>query len=408
MNWSIKVHHLLFDKKIRAFALSVDLPIGEYLKLVERHLNNLDIQRGKMLAQKKDIYGRLISDLKDGTVIPPISLALSTSSDVLSFLSVEKLKKNISVKSANYTELEETLNAHLEKGDLNILDGLQRTYCLLSVVDDIHKNPQALKKFNESPIRAEIWLHITTNGLLYKILVLNTGQVKMSLRHQIEILFMPLQEDIINIAKSIEDVDLMFSTYKQQQPSKGLYNYKFGNIVEAFTVFSTGNPIADKTNIVVEELEKMDVLEDLERTKFEKKNIELFTRFLLLLDEILWKYYKEPILDDEGKKLLLTSRDELMNSAPFISGFFAAVGKCRKDKESLRRLDRGRQYLMKILTQSKQNPLNLKIMSQILIVERDRAKRWGEEQRRFFYEAFRELFLSRPDNLLDIWRKAAR
>jgi len=404
MSLGIRVVDILCDNKVNACSIGVELPIKTYLDLVRDYLNNLDIQRGKMLVKKKDIYRRLIDDLTKGTVIPPISLALSQDREILDKISKDKLKED----KISLREIERILNDLLSPGKLNILDGLQRTYCFLEVESELKKEhePEKLEKFYNSKIRAEIWIHIYANGLLYKILVLNTGQVKMSLRHQIEILHTPLRDEIICIAKDTYKKDITFSTYKTQEPTKGVHKYKFANVVEAFTCFSTGNPNVEKTNIVVDELNKMNILEDLDKNNFEDKNINLFVRFLLLLDEVLWKYYKEPIKDEE-EKLSFTSRDDLMNSAPFLSGFFAAIGESRKLKD-LEAIEYAKTYFTNLLKKDEEDPLRLKIMSKILSAEKEKAKRWGAEQRDFFYKAFDKFLTRGLNDFSNVWELAAK
>lgn len=400
----IEVLDVLKDEKIQAYTIGIKIKIERYLTLVEGYLNNLDIQRGKMIARKKDVYGRLIEDLKQGTILPQISLAISQESKVLKKIPKEALE------TMNLKSIEEILNANLSPGDLNILDGLQRTYCFLNVKEDLQKEElEKLNKFNSLKIRAEIWIHICTNALLYKILVLNTGQVKMSLRHQIEILHMPLKEEIENIAKSKHEKKIYFSTYKEQKPVKGLYRYKFANIVEAFTSFSTGEYDIDKTSMVIEELNRMDILNELDKTKLIPRNIETIVEFLILLDEVLYKYYEEPIKSEEGEVIPFSSRDALMNSSPFLSGFFAALGKNNKDNKKSR-IDHLKRFLNTLNNtvegKIQDDPLKLDLMNKILIEKKERTKKWGEEQRRFFFSAFREFMHDESEDFIDAWKSA--
>ena len=56
MSQDIKVVDILWDNKVNACSIGVEFSIETYLSLVRDYLNNLDIQRGKMLVKKKDIY----------------------------------------------------------------------------------------------------------------------------------------------------------------------------------------------------------------------------------------------------------------------------------------------------------------------------------------------------------------
>lgn len=399
MNNKIRVFDLEEDKKVSGKCLLIDITIGDYVELIQNNLENLPLQRGKVISRKSDVYKRLQEDLKNNTIMPPLSLVVS------------KKFSNIIKDIRDIRKLEQTINEKIDNESLSILDGLQRTYCILNVIDDLKDKPEKLKRFKNSRIRAELWYSIETGALLYKILVLNTGQFKMSMRHQLEILYMPLKETISNIAEERGIEDMRFSTYKAPSPSKKPYQYSFGNIVEALTAFNTRDPIVDKTNIVVTELERMRFIE--ERSNKLKlgsdDDIEQFSNLLFSLDEKFWKKYRERMTesDDSGNEKLLewTSRNDFMNSAPFLSGFFASCGNSRnKNNENYG----GRKNkLFRIFDENTEDPLKLRILSDILEDEKARSKKLGITLRNFFFHGFNEFFEGENDFEM-IWRRATQ
>lgn len=396
-NYRIKVFDLKEDKKVGGKCLLIDITIGDYVELIQNNLENLPIQRGKVISRKRDVYNRLRKDLEDGTIMPPLSLVASKElSDIIK--DIKDTKK-----------LEDIINDKINKKSLSILDGLQRTYCILNAIDDLKDKPEKLKYFKSSRIRAELWYYIKTNALLYKILVLNTGQFKMSMRHQLEILYMPLEEAISNIAKEREIEGIRFSTYKDPSTSKEPYKYSFSNIVEALTAFNTRDPIVDKTNIVVTELERMRFIEEHSDTSklCSDEGIEEFSNLLFNLDEKLWEKYRERIKesDDFGnvKSLEWTSRSDFMNSAPFLSGFFASCGNFRNKYNE--KYESRKSEFFRIFDENTEDPLKLRILSDILEDEKARSKKFGITLRNFFFCGFNEFFRDENDFEM-IWQRA--
>jgi len=396
----IKVLSYIYDGKVDAISVLAEFSIEKYLSLVRNSLENLEIQRGRIISKKKEIYRRLIEDLKKGTVIPPISLALSPKSLANVLPDLEKFK-SYKVEIEN---LEKILNTYLREGSLNILDGLQRTYCLLNVEDDLKDNEESLRKFYKSRLRTEIWMFIKTPALLYKMIVLNTGQVKMSLRHQIEILNMPLKDEMEKLAR-FEGKNIRFYRYTDSKTPRELYEYKLSTVIEAFTAFNIGKPDPNKVDIVIDELDKLELLSKLEKKDFEEEDLKLFVRLLLLLDEVLTEYYNKVEENSEENSISeLFSRNKLMNSAPFLSGFFGAVG-YQLNMQKKERIT----FLMNYLKELKKkieskDPLCFGELARIFSERKSRTKKWGLEQRRLFYELFNKFMTEQPASFCEIVR----
>ena len=137
----IKVLDISYDDRIDAHSILTEITYKDYINLISHSLskeNLLDIQRDKMITQKKHIYRRLTEDLKIGTIIPPISLVLleNETDNKFSFINNDNISSNETIE-----ETENILNESKNK-ELSILDGLQRTYCLLIAKEQIEKNAQ--------------------------------------------------------------------------------------------------------------------------------------------------------------------------------------------------------------------------------------------------------------------------
>jgi hypothetical protein len=396
----IKVFDLKLDKKVNAKNLLIDITISDYIELIKKNIKELDIQRGKIISGQQ-VYKRLINDLLESTIIPPLSLVIKEDSDVFN-----AIKDDEDIQS-----IQNKLNEKIKPGDLSILDGLQRTYCILEIVEK-HKEEYEKNNIGNLRIRAEVWYDINSTAILYKMLVLNTGQVKMSMKHQIEILNIPLKEAIIKYARE-KGKEVFFSTYKNPDETDSVFKYKLSNVVEGFTAFLTRNPIVDKTNEVVKDLERMKFIEEHSSIQSisENKEIKEFADLLLKLDEGLSNKYKNGLddtesLDDtereEKSKIKWTSRNELMGSAPVISGIFAAFGWAFTKVNSYE--NRKSQFFNILSQPNQEDPLALRIAGKILEDRKKRSKKFGDDTRKFFFEGFKEFFNS-GENFVDIWPK---
>lgn len=75
-----------------------------------------------------------------------------------------------------------------QENTVDILDGLQRTY----IISDLKS--EGVEFNNKQELLLEFWLESDISKLIYRMIVLNSGQKAMSMRHQVELLFMSLQE----------------------------------------------------------------------------------------------------------------------------------------------------------------------------------------------------------------------
>ena len=88
---------------------------------------------------------------------------------------------------------------------------------------NIETDPDILKNL----IRVEIYLGLNKEGVLYRMLTLNTGQTPMSLRHQIEIIY----SDLIN--KSNSSIFKLIKDTENENTKKIGY-YKFSDAIDSF------------------------------------------------------------------------------------------------------------------------------------------------------------------------------
>ncbi|MCB8427651.1 hypothetical protein KGG53_15390, partial [Klebsiella pneumoniae] len=159
----------LRDVRSSCWSIMVTVSAKDYLELVEASYANdggLDGQRPAIKSKTGlKIRSRLVRDIKDGAVIPPVVIGVVCSKSDCDRLS--------EVENSNEL-IAEIQNKMLQ---VSIIDGMQRT--------------TALKEANaqDSLVRVEIWLSEKVDTLIYRMLVLNTGKVPWDLKRQLDVLY---------------------------------------------------------------------------------------------------------------------------------------------------------------------------------------------------------------------------
>ncbi|RML25886.1 hypothetical protein [Pseudomonas savastanoi] len=210
----MKIASHLYDARIEASNVLVEVSISEYEALIKNVLKNNIFQR-KRVRSSKTVYALLKHDLMRECVIPPVVLALTSGAEKYDEKAEEKLISQIQENSDN----------------LVILDGLQRTHTILDLLDDLRSNKDeaGIKKLENARLRVEIYIGLNRLGILYRMLTLNTGQTPMSLRQQIEILYLDY------LGTSIQGVELVREADGKAANKHNQYNFK--DVIEGFNAY---------------------------------------------------------------------------------------------------------------------------------------------------------------------------
>lgn len=279
------------DFRTETNILYAQININEYLELVGKDFDRFEIQRKR---EKHKGYSRLKRDIEKGTLIPTITLAIEPSS----------VKKFISfIEHRDTAKIVEMLISLTEK--IYILDGLQRTY----IISDI----KSKMTFNEGQkLLLEIWFEEDIKHLIYRLIVLNSGQKPMSMRHQIELLFITMKETLIT---KVEGLKILQE--KNEESRVKAMEFPFERLVTSYKSYLTKSPEVDKDNIVAERMIESDMLDSDEEFLSESffKFISILEKYCLL-DEQLYRIYSG------------SSQSKYKNwlaDANVIQSFFAAV-----------------------------------------------------------------------------------
>ncbi|MEK6983998.1 MAG: hypothetical protein AABX33_05470 [Nanoarchaeota archaeon] len=208
----MKVISKFMDNRINARNYLIEIEIKEYLTLAKKILEKNEYQR-KRVKSSNTIYSLLKEDLKKGCLIPPIVLASS--------------KENVTGEEIT----EEMLKEELKEGNFLILDGLQRTYTLLDLEKELlmSQDNELLEQVTKRKLRIEIYYGINRLGVLYRMLTLNTGQTQVSLRHQIEILYLDYLQSDVGRIKLLREID--------EEVTTEIGKYRFKDVVEGFNSY---------------------------------------------------------------------------------------------------------------------------------------------------------------------------
>ncbi|PTU74974.1 hypothetical protein [Pseudomonas mangrovi] len=361
----MEIKSTLEDSKVSAKSVLIEIKIKDYLQLAKLIYKKNDFQR-KRVRSSKSVYSLLKSDILQGCVFPPIVLAYTKQAGTLE----KDLSKAINEDSANFV----------------LLDGLQRSITLMEIEQETMDSPTIQKAFLERKIRCEIYEGINKIGILYRMLTLNTGQTAMSVRHQIEIMYLDFLDTPIDGVTLVREVD----GARARNPS----SYNFKDAIEGF------NSYLERSESPLDRGDILDNISSLENLAKENNGKDIFRDFISAWNKFMLKIsdldIKYPALDnfDEDNDSPNASRiwgatgTQAFKKAQAISGFGAAIGLLRDegDKISLDSLD-----IDHIIIGCEPEDFIIHFNELIELIN-EKAKRIGNAQRLFFRQFFKMLF----------------
>lgn len=362
---TMEIKSVLVDDKVKARSILIEIKVSDYLVLAESLLKSNPFQR-KRVRGSKTVYSLLKADILAGCVIPPIVLAYTKANGTIE----QDLRNSI----------------ENEKEFFSLLDGLQRSYTLLDLkaetIDQV-----ALNKFLNGTIRCEIYSGINRLGILYRMLTLNTGQTAMSLRHQIEIMYLDYLSAPIKGVRLLREVD--------ENRARQLNEYNFKDVIEGF------NSYLERSESPLDRGDILDNIASLENLAKENNNHDLFGEYVTAWHSIIRKIsgfnLALPIEDDgdddqDGSetrnRLWATTGTQAFKRPQALSGFGAAIGLLRdsNDATSFRELP-----IDQIFVGAEPAEFMSALNASIDNINK-RAKRIGNAQRLFFRQFFKMLF----------------
>jgi hypothetical protein len=364
------------DQRTGTNVLYAQISIPDYLKLVGEDFSEFEIQRRR---EKYKAYDRMKRDIIEGALLPSITLAVKPER-VVQLLPI--------LERGNDSELAQELS---RPGQVNILDGLQRTY----ILNDILEEEIGFKE--EQKLLVEFWLESNIRNLVYRIIVLNAGQKPMSMRHQIDLLFITLQE---SLQKEIPNLEIF--TEKENSRRTRARKYPLNRIAAAYQCFITKSSEVERQNIVAQKLVEEDILDSSEQELGEQ--FEDFKNYLGVyadLDTEVCRIYTKDVytnqgednLGDESPELSIERNENGINwfgSENVMNSFFAALSSSSNRK----RVDTSLVILLDMLKESPEgeDPLALDVLKRIQQGFNPRKRNVGFATRKVLTTGFKEYF----------------
>ena len=363
----------LFDGRINAQNYLLEMNAREYLSVAKNILDSNEFQR-KRVKSANSVYSLLKKDFLRGCVLPPIVLGLNSKLDV-----------------DPGVEISQVIDSNID--DIVILDGLQRTYSLIELEQELSDNAADLEKFYLLPLRVEMYVSINRLGVLYRMLTLNTGQSPMSIRQQIEMLYLDY------VKKPLDGIVLLREVDDDAPSAVGEYTFK--SVADGFNSYIERNELP---------IDRGDILENirgLEKLSTEESEANLFGGFIETYDLFVKKY--SSLLGDRQ----FTSETLSISGQPFgknvfkifsksqpMTGYGAAMGKL-KDISSQNNFDTVR-TIIEGLFSSREIGESTEMLLLKLEKIRLHSKKIGNSQRLFFVYYFRELLNPESDSYRDL------
>ncbi|MCB2189247.1 MAG: hypothetical protein KQJ78_22750 [Deltaproteobacteria bacterium] len=291
----------LRDSRINCVSVLTTMSINDYLELVKKAYRERGGIEGQRDALKSStairIRERLIEDLIRGAVIPPIVSGVIVDSEELN--EIEKLT----------TDDFHKMISDINPDNITIIDGMQRTTALIKACES---GASEARK-----IRVEFWIAENTKSLIYRMLVLNSGQVPWDLRRQVEVVFSAMVQEMRTAVPNIE----LLKLDDQRRRGGAGGQFQADRIIELFLVFGARKATVDTKERLADEFIRLDFIEATGKEEFVGKfyqSVDLLGR----IDKEFSRYKPEVGM---GERFNLGK--DLFSSQPACIGFVLAISR---------------------------------------------------------------------------------
>lgn len=387
----------LHDQRVDCHSVMTAMTVTDYLQMVEHAYINrggIEHQREKLRTTSAiRIRRRMVTDIVQGAVLPPVVVGVVLPHD--SFVNINKVEATGVLPLVREQEVDR----------VSIIDGMQRTTALQEA---IATDPNVGKM----QMRVEFWISESTNSLIYRMLVLNTGQVPWNLRSQVEVVFRSL---ILEVEEEVDGLEVLQRTDSRRRSKGG--QFQANELVELFLVFGARKEKIDIRERLADEFTKLDFMEAASDKDF-AKHFCMALEVLVGLDT-LFDRYKNPV-GAKDKTVRFSAGRDLFSSQPACVGLITAIatevfgrpGVTRLPAEQVKRLEkvqRGLSELVNKMHKATSDEIGEFLGYQTLNEAIARGKSGlsvGDMEREFFLKAFQVLF-EEDFNLSDLtpcWR----
>ena len=264
---------ILKDKRTNCWSISTTVRIDDYCDWFKSFGkdNKLEEQRPLLKTRSGNmIRSRMIEDLKQGAIIPPIVVGLALEKDLM---------------TVTNDDVEKLFNEHQE--EMTVIDGMQRSEALSEALS-------AQPNIGDNLLRMDIWVAKDSVSLIYRMLVLNTGQVPWDVKRQMDVIYKPL------IKETREQVPgIVINTKNDNTRRSTAGEYQASSIVELFIAFTSRKEIVSPADRIADDFIRLDVAEMSGKPSISAyfyraiaMMVKLDKTFIIYKGDDMWPHYK--------------------------------------------------------------------------------------------------------------------
>lgn len=293
----------LRDGRVACWSVLTGMKVSEYITLVEGAYHNRGGLKGQREPLKtttgRRIRSRMVEDIKRCAVLPPvvIGVVITVDFDTIAALSPGDIIGRVT---------KDWIDA------ISIIDGMQRTTALM---DAVQSDPSV----GDQAVRVECWLAQSTDSLIYRMLVLNTGQVPWNIKRQLLVIYAPLVEEM----KQHVQFERLLSLEKSERRFKG-GEFSADSLVEAYLAFGIRRTEIDTQETLADEFSRLDIAEAIASKKYDR----FFYPIIQILVNVDKAFSRLEALEAEGADEAISSKftigRNIFDSQPARIGFVVA------------------------------------------------------------------------------------
>lgn len=373
----------LQDGRVRCWSVMTGMKVADFIKLVEAAYKN----RGGLQGQREPlktttgrrIRSRMVEDIKKGAVLPPVVIGVVMADDLdsVAALASEQIIERVTEKWID---------------SISIIDGMQRTTALIDALTED-------STVGEQLVRVECWLAKSTDSLIYRMLVLNTGQVPWSIKRQLLVVYAPLVQEI---SQSVEFERLLNPDRAERRVRGG--QFSANSLVEAYLAFGIRRTEIDTQETLADEFSRLDIAEAIASEKYNQYFYPII-QILVNLDRAFSRFdsVNTDGVDESARPKFNIGRN-IFDSQPALIGFVVAcaltvLGRLGMDKEKheseneLEKLKLGANELVERLSGMSSDEMSDYLALDVLreMLSRQKRSAVGRYERAFFESAFKVL-----------------
>lgn len=365
-----------FDTRSECLSILTSMTLEEYKSIVHSSFvngGNLEGQRNviRKSSVASKIRNRMHDDFIKGAVFPCVVIGVLMASDEFHELKDGK-------GSFEPTKLPEDT--------ISIIDGMQRSNIYFTNYEG-----------NENrSIRVEFWISDRTVKLLYRMLVLNTGQVPWNTRRQVEVVFDSLSKTIVESTYTMvpdlaDCIEIISVDDAKRRTQAGKYHKS--TMIQLYLGFNTRKVKVDVSDELADEFQRFDMMNSIEKDSNFNYFVETFSHLCKL--DIAFSNCKSSAENGQFKE-----GKDIFSSVPACLGFTVAcseyiLGKIPverpediKEKKSKELMSQIKKVVTIIQENQEYDYLALESLNDV--VEQLPKNRIGDEMRSYFKQAFSE------------------